>query len=532
MSTRTGVEQRPGDVRDDDDSFSEENYSNSSDSLSESFSAESIADEVQDLNEDVIQDQIQQDDFFGTGQIERNMSRRQSDEEMAAAQPTPIRRRSTIVDSLKRTETFRQISKFSWWDSEMKRERLKVYSTFLRNYLILSVILTVILSIYWGSYYKREQHYDNFRILVVNGDQSEINGIQPIVGKTIEGVASNPRIQSIGKWLPGNFTREETIEEVHKQRYWAAIYVKPNISYQLYEAISQNNTQFNVTENLVEVIYETGRDLLTMQSYVMIILKNFEKAFIQGFKQTYPVLLQELPDDAKTNAISFLSKPPTFYYYDHRPVLSSVLLAPLQLGLTYLVVFAFFQFIMTIKIQLFLATKVQGFKYILLRIFISQVSYVVISLAYVVLNAAYKLDYKATFGHSGFLVLWSISYLTMASLGGLNENVALLCFTYFPPLVGGWLVLLMATNVAPTVSPMALTNHFFRYGYALPIHNSYELVKVVFCNTYKGQMGRNFGILIAWVVLSNLMIPFTMIHVSKVKARRDREAKERALEGK
>lgn len=504
------------------------------DDLSASFSADSIADEVQDLNEDVIQEQIQHDDFMGTAQIERNLSRNQKfdDEEQQGdaddINPVPIqRRRSTIVASLKRTETFKQFSKFSWWDNDFKRERLKVYSTFLRNYLILSIILVVLLSIYWGSYYKREAHYVNFRFLVVNADTQVIDGVQPIVGATIDKLVENPQIQGIGRWLPGNYTRDEIIRKVHDQHYWAAIYVKPNISYQYYEAIRTNDTQFNVTENLVEVIYETGRDLLTMNSYIITILKKFEKAFIQGFKETYPVLLKELPSDSKENAISFLAQPPSFHYYDHRPVTSSVLLAPLQLGLSYLVLFAFFQFLMTVKVQLFIATKVHGFRYILLRIFISQISYLVISLSYVVLNVAFKLDYTAAFGDSGFLVLWAISYLTMGSLGGLNENIALLCFTYFPPLVGGWLVLFMAMNVAPTVSSMALTNHFYRYGYALPIHNSYELVKVVFCDTYKGQMGRNFGILSVWIVISNLMIPFTMIHVSKVKARREREAREK-----
>lgn len=441
----------------------------------ESFSEESIADEVQGLNADVINEEIRHDDIMGTAQLERNLSRPTTnignDEESTTGAPLQ-RRRTSIANSLRRIDTLNRIKKFSWWDDDFKKERIKVYSAFFRNYLILSVVLVIILSVYWGSYYERSKRYKNFRFLVVNQDNSTIDGIVPIVGLTVEGVATNAQIEAIGKWLPGDYHRDEIIRQVHDQHYWGAIYVKPNISYDLYEAVRTNDTSFNVTEGLVEVIYETGRDYLTMNSYVIPFLKDFEKAFLQGFKTTYPILIEELPQDSRTNAISFLAQPATFYYYDHRPVGDSVIQAPLQLGLTYLVLFAFFQFVNTIRIQLFIASKVRGLKYIILRILTSQVAYIVISLGYVVLNICFKLPYNATFGDSGFLVLWVVAYLTMASLGGLNENVALLCFAYFQPLVGGWLVLLMAMNIAPTVSPMALMNHFYRYGYALPIHNS------------------------------------------------------------
>ncbi|CCH43152.1 Nitrosoguanidine resistance protein SNG1 [Wickerhamomyces ciferrii] len=492
--------------------------------LNDSFSEESIAEEIQDLNEDVIEERIQNDDMMGTNQLERNytMSLHDNQSENEQVQglppPPPQRRRSTIVDS------FKNLGKFNWWDSDFKKQRLKIYGTFLTNFLVLSIILIIVLSIYFGSYYKRESRFKNFRFLVVNQDSS-VNGTQPVIGGTLQKVLENPQIANIGRWISTNesLSRDDIIQKIHDQDYWAAIYVRPNISYDLHTAIQTNNTDFNVTEGLVEFIYETGRDLLTMQSYISSILRSVESGFIKGFPSSYPVILQQLDDPV--NAIEFLSQSIAIKYYDHVPVTNSVLVAPLQLGLTYLVIFAFFQFIMTVKIQLYIATLVKGLKYLLLRMALSQLSYIILSLSYVVLNAAFKLDYKATFGHSGFLVLWAIAYLTMSSLGCVNEIVSLLAFTYYPPLVGGWLVIFMALNVAPAVSSMALMNHFFRYGYAFPIHNSYELVKVVFSDISKKQMGRNIGILVAWVVLSNLISPIVMIHVSKVKARRDAELK-------
>jgi hypothetical protein len=260
-------------------------------------------------------------------------------------------------------------------------------------------------------------------------------------------------------------------------------------------------------------------------------LRGFERGYQQVIKSQFPILISQLEtDEDKINALTYLSQPFTFQYIDMVPVPDPILLAPLQLGLTYLIIFAFFQMVMTIRIQIYLSTLVKGLRYVALRILISQFSYAIISLGYVLLNIAFQIDHTATFGRSGGLVLWALSYLTMSSLGGLNECVAILCFLYYPPLIGGWLVMLMVLNVAPTTSSMALTNNFYRYGYAMPVHNSYEAVKVVFSNIYKGNMGRNIGILVTWIVLSNMLLPFVMVHASKVMAKRaDQEAAEKQV---
>ncbi|KAF6048281.1 hypothetical protein FOB58_003030 [Candida parapsilosis] len=77
---------------------------------------------------------------------------------------------------------------------------------------------------------------------------------------------------------------------------------------------------------------------------------------------------------------------------------------------------------------------------------------------------------------------------------------------------------------------MALTNNFFRYGYAMPIHNSYEATKTVFFDVYKGQLGRNFGILVAWVVMLSCVFPFAVMHFSKAMGKKAAAAAKAQLE--
>lgn len=436
------------------------------------------------------------------------------------------RRRSTVEEIIRSTSVFQKLEKISWWDTEFKRDRIKVYSTFLRNYLILCVILCIALSFMWGVYYGREKRYVNLKMILV-GEADPVDGIPTIIGDSMNITAHQPQVATISGWeyytyqeyeaiaaQKGHTVEQELIEQVHHENCWGAFYVKPNATYQLYQAIVNNDTTFTMNNTLVEVFYETGRDVLTVSTYTSRFLEVFELAYFKVVSKQYSRLVSQLPQEAIPNAAYFLSQPIAFLFSDMRPA-QLITLAPLQLGLVYIIVFAFFQMSMTIKVLVYLSTIIKGPRFLLAKFLWSQAAYATISLSYTLLNVAFGISYQDAFGHSGALVMWAIAYLTISALGTLNEIIASFCFLYFPPMIGGWLLFLIVVNVAPTTSPMALTNAFYRYGYSMPVHNSFELIKVVFFNTYKGEMGRHFGILIAWVVITNIASPFAMLFISK-----------------
>lgn len=98
----------------------------------------------------------------------------------------------------------------------------------------------------------------------------------------------------------------------------------------------------------------------------------------------------------------------------------------------------------------------------------------------------------------------------MSSVGSLIEVLVLFCIILKPAMIGLVLLLVAVVNLAPTISPIVLCPDFYRYGYAMPVFNSYQLMQVAFFNSYKGHMGRNIGILCAWIVVTNAMMPFAM----------------------
>ncbi|GME87741.1 unnamed protein product [Ambrosiozyma monospora] len=99
------------------------------------------------------------------------------------------------------------------------------------------------------------------------------------------------------------------------------------------------------------------------------------------------------------------------------------------------------------------------------------------------------------------------------------------------PLGGFWMMFFIITNIAATFSPMETCPEFYRFTYAMPIKNAYELMKVLFFDTYRGHIGRYFGVLIAWVVLNNILMPFCLMFFSfKLKRAAAKLAKEKVAE--
>lgn len=76
---------------------------------------------------------------------------------------------------------------------------------------------------------------------------------------------------------------------------------------------------------------------------------------------------------------------------------------------------------------------------------------------------------------------------------------------------------------------MVLNNEFYRYGYIMPIHNAVDIYKVIFLNLTKRKMGRNYGILVAWVALNTSLMPFCMKFAGKKMQKNAMQAAEAAV---
>ncbi|KAK6199951.1 uncharacterized protein RJT21DRAFT_120850 [Scheffersomyces amazonensis] len=501
------------------------------DQIKQSFSRRSFDEEEEEDPTDI--EEFPQ--IFGGANNSNNLSRRPSGAPLQ-------RRRSTVVSAIQAVTT-----KLGFWDKEFHADRIKIILTYGNNYLFLILGFTIALCIYWGSYYNRTARFKNLNFVIINAD-NQIGQLPAIVGPVVESFFNLTAIQAVGTYhlwdyekisqlanSHNNTITEEVYRTIHHQQFWAAFYITPNSTLRWYEALVEGSTDNFSPNDLLQVVYETGRDYNAVNNYIVTVLHNIIQGYYSYTPQTplFEDLLQSLNSSQRLNVIqnapSLLTTIPTFQSVDLIPVPNQIVQAPLQIGLIYLVIFSFFQFVMQIKVHMYIASKIKGFKYVAYRMLSSHVAYLVLALAYVTLNRAFGFKYNKTFGNSGFLVIWSFAYLTMAALGSIIEVTVLFLFAVKPQLIGFLLLFMAVINVSPTVSPIVLCPDFYRYGYAIPVRNSYDLMHVAYFNAWKGNMGRNLGILFAWIIISNAAMPFLMKWMAAKKAKEDAaQAEEKA----
>lgn len=432
---------------------------------------------------------------------------------------------STPTPQLSRTQTLlsRATTRLSFFNEKLAVQRTKLFWKILTIYAIMGFFILGVFSIYWGSMYKRETREKNLRMLVVIEDDTTINGVASVVGDTLKTILATPAAMALGNWIIYNTTDfitmadshnnsvfDEIERQVHHQHYWAAIHVPKNASVGLYEAIVTGDTSYNVSANTVVLYYETGRDFLSMGTYVVPNVQKIQGKFL-GQQQNITSSILANSDLSQVfntpGALEVAATPMEWASIDGRPYRDPVLVAPSQVGLIYIIIITFFAFNFFSDIHLSvpkLGLKVRHL--VLFRILSTVVSFFVISLFYSLVTLAFQVDFTVTFGRSGFLVYWMTNFLTMWAVGAMNEAMGMVFIMTYPPLLGFWMLFWVVVNISPTFTPLALSPHFYRYGYGMPIHASYEITKVIFFDTYKGAMGRNYGILVAWCAIASVLL--------------------------
>ena len=435
-------------------------------------------------------------------------------------------------------------SGFSFFNERLSGQRKALAIKTLLIYALMGSCILGVFSIYWGSSYQRTTRFKNLRMLVVIEDDQNVNGLDPYIGNAMRETVSTPEAKELGFWdiqnttafqelaaKNGHDTWAEVQRQVHHQRYWASIYVKPNATLNLQSAIVDGDTGYNVSYNSVVSFYETGRDMLAMIQYVIPNLQAVGDMFTQRQSQIIAALLDGMDTStvfASMDLVRVATSSLEVSYVDARPVTDDVLMAPLQVGLIYMIIVTFFGFNFFGDVHReVIKSGVKKWHLLIYRVTASICSFFFISLFFSLVTLAFQVDFTVAFGKSGFLVYWMTTFITMCAVGSMNEMVAMICVMTYPPLLGFWLLFWVISNIAATFSPIALCPEFYRYTYAMPIHAAYEINKVIFFDTYKGAMGRNFAILIIWAVLTTtgmalVFFPFKNVLGKRAMAERKR----------
>lgn len=423
-----------------------------------------------------------------------------------------------------------------FWSPNLKNERKKIFLHFLFIMTIIIIFCFTALVIMWGSMYKTSSYYHNIKIIALIQDDEVSNLKTSVVPITVF-------LSTIMEELPGTWhifnsstfskrynvsTTEEMnkrmIKLIYDEKYWLGLNVKPNITQSLYNSLTISPYKaFNSTD-FFQVIYESARDPIHVHGFMVPIMQSLETAFQSFYSYDYiPSFINNITLINSRN-VPYAGKI-SFEYLDYRQYYDRILFIVAQIGCVFALIFTVFQFIAYSHLHGEVTSLVKKNHKVYYRVGLSVLTHFVSSLFWTTVHAVYQADFTKAFGRGGFMVCWMTTWLFMWAVGGINENVLSVIFALNPPYLGFWVLGFVIINIASTFFPFALDSAFYRYGYFMPLHNFVAITRVIFMDISKHHMGRNYGVLVAWIGLNTAILPLDMKLVDWLVKRRTNKQK-------
>lgn len=206
---------------------------------------------------------------------------------------------------------------------------------------------------------------------------------------------------------------------------------------------------------------------------------------------------------------SLLTKPFAYSQFNLQPFDQLVGTAATTAGQIYLIIFTFFVGLGFIQAFGPLAPKLTLGSEVLVRILVPFVGYFWISLMYSLVTLAFQVDFTRKYGINGFPLFWCVNFTSMLGLGYAMEfSLALLGPLVFPFFLLFWVI----CNVSSAFLDLADMDHWYSYGFIMPVWNSIDVAKSVIFGT-KNHLGQNFAVNMAWVVVG--MTGISLLAVAK-----------------
>ncbi|KAI9571106.1 hypothetical protein HD554DRAFT_249739 [Boletus coccyginus] len=369
---------------------------------------------------------------------------------------------------------------------------------------LLVFIIFAILSIYWAALGRSSGNIHNLSGYVVDFDGQRIGQAVTQAFSTISGHKQL-------SWLvqdPSEFPNGPSDVQVAvlNHRCWVAVSVSPGATSNLLAAINSTDEAYNTSQAISAYLTSARNEAAyrtVISPMVNVILTNITQMFGLAFARE----LASRPNisDLMSTAPSLVILPVDYVVYDLRPFDVPVASAVDFVGLIYLMILAFM-----LTNHLLAADAKSGFgrrltlrSLILMRLLWPFFLYFFISLMYCLLSLAFGVPFGRYYGDAGFVIYWMMSWMAMAALGLAIESMITLLTIKFVPV---FLILWIIVNVSVSYYPIEILPIIFRYGYAMPFYNVSNTVRTVVFNT-KNQIGLNFGVQFAWIVVSCITLP-------------------------
>ena len=380
------------------------------------------------------------------------------------------------------------------------RPLLRAYVRAVLETMALTLIpIWIAMPFFWGCLYSMPSHMNGLDAMVVNHDQNGLVGTG-IVDSLIRQNSLPPQMHlTYFVTDPSEYrTNQEVENAIASEKAWVSIIVSQQLTKRLDTAWDNGDATWDPRQAMT-VVYNSGRHSDATRS---ILLPLVQQALSEAVRATASQALQDyLQRRGNTlsqlvNAPNTITTPLSWNMHDVRPADASAAQATTFVGLIYVLILAFIFVIRVSFSKGWYGSKLKLRSYLLVRLLAPAIYYFFIAWAFSLLSLAFRVPFSRRI-RGGFLAYWAIVWYGMIILGGLMELVASLVGL---PYTAFFMVSFIVINNSVSLCPFEVLHPFFRFGYAMPFFNLRQAFLTLIFNT-KSHMGRNLGVLAAWLVV-------------------------------
>ncbi|KAL1710621.1 hypothetical protein EV121DRAFT_275439 [Schizophyllum commune] len=331
--------------------------------------------------------------------------------------------------------------------------------------MMMAIVIFGIFSIYWGALWRIPAHNLPGWVIDFDGGQVGSTVTNALLQSTQGGSKITWTTRSASDFPNGDI---DVANSVVNEKIWVAVVINNGATSNFNDAVSTADPSYNGTS----AVTAYGVEARNENAYRSFISPIVQQTMAQISSQYARQMAGQLANSSNVanilaNAPQLIIQPVSFTLVNLRPFDVPVASAVTFVGLIYLLILSFF------------------------------------ILLYSLLSKAFQVPFDRKYGDAGFVLFWMINFVGMLCLGlSLEAMITLLTIRFMPFFMILWII----TNVSVCFMPIEVLPKFYHYGYAMPFYNvSHTVRSIVFGS--KNTLGLNFGVLVAWIVISCFTLP-------------------------
>lgn len=385
------------------------------------------------------------------------------------------------------------------------------------SFILLQLLFLGNMCYLYGTQFRSSSRYHNFNVLLVDYDGG-------VIGQSLLAAYHELKGNDFPTLIQNNATDhpdpQNIYESVCRGDYWAAVYTNPGASSRLSSALASSTaaTSYN-NSDAITYIWNGARYPTIAESAIYANVQTLVVAAHVAYNHLNGSAAGKSIDWSNEAIAQILFNPIAASEIDVKPTNQGTRVLYNTVSMVFPIIQQFF-FIMAlngISSSFGLFSKLLPVQNGRLRMYLSAAYTLIGSLC----SAGYLWAFREDWDMNGlqFFLTWMALWLYMhISFLVMDVATGYLQMQFMPFFVLTWVVF----NIASAVSPFEVNPAFYRWGYALPTHEVYQVLVQIWSGDCEKQLYRSLPILFAWWVVSLALSILSTSHRCKAAVAAER----------